>query len=93
MLKELGTEFYKGKKIDTLMVKGAVLNIECKLLKMEKLGDHTMVVGEALEASASEKKPLIYHRGKYWHLGKQMQKPPEAVREKISKLVEKYKKN
>ncbi|MBI2233271.1 MAG: flavin reductase family protein [Candidatus Aenigmarchaeota archaeon] len=93
VLKELGTEFYKGKKIDALMVKGAVLNIECKLLKMEKLGDHTMIVGEALEASANEKKPLIYHRGKYWHLGVQMQKPSEAVRERISRLVEKYKKN
>ena len=29
-LKELGFEFYKAKRITSLMIKGAVLNIECR---------------------------------------------------------------
>ena len=50
-LKELGFKFYKANKINTLMVEGAVLNIECKLMKEIPLGDHTMFVGEIVEVS------------------------------------------
>jgi hypothetical protein len=32
-LEELGYRFYKAKKIDTLMVYGAALNLECSLFK------------------------------------------------------------
>ncbi len=92
VLKELGTEFYKAKKIDTMMVKGATLNLECKLLKMEQLGDHTVFVGEVLEISATEKDPLIYHKLKYWRIGEQIQKPPQKVLDKVKKLTEKYQK-
>ena len=50
-LKELGFEFYNAKKIKTVMVKGAAMNAECKLANEYSLGDHTMFVGEVLEAS------------------------------------------
>src|SRR3990167_3230647 len=51
VLKELGVEFYKGKKINALMVKGASLNMECKLVESIKLGDHMAFVGEGGERS------------------------------------------
>ncbi len=93
VLKELGFEFYKARKIDVLMVKGAALNIECKLIKKMKLGDHVMFVGEAVEVSASEKEPLVYCSGKYNKIGEQVQKPPQKEIEKMRKIVEKYKKS
>ena len=92
VLKELGFKFYKAKNIKTLMVEGAVLNVECKLFKEISLGDHTMFVGEIVEASANDKDPLVYHNLKYYELGKNIPKPSEKELEKMKKLVEKYKK-
>jgi len=37
-LEELGFEFYKSKKIQAIMIKGASVNIECKLLRENTLG-------------------------------------------------------
>jgi len=91
-LKELGVEFYKAKNIDVLMVKGAALNLECRLVKEEELGDHTMLVGEVLDAKVSEKHPIIYHGLKYWTLGEQVKKPDEKALEKIKSTVEKHRK-
>ena len=92
ILKELGVEFYKAKKIDVLMVKGAALNVECKLVKEIELGDHIMFVGEALEVSSSEKDPLALSKGKYWKLTENIQKPAQGDLDKIEKVVEKHKK-
>lgn len=92
VLKGLGIEFYKAKKIKTLLVKGATLNLECRLIKAEKTGDHTMFVGEVVEASASGKEPLVYHGLKYWTFGEQIKKPGEETLAKINKLVEKHRK-
>ena len=92
-LKELGFEFYKAKKIDVMMPKGAAMNAECKLVKQEQLGDHIMFVGEIVEISGDENiKPVLYHNGKYWKLGENVQKPQAEVLEKIRKVVGKHKK-
>ncbi len=91
-MKELGVEFYKAKKIDALMVKGAAVNIECKLIKAIELGDHIAFVGEAVNLSVSDKQPIAYHGGKYYKLGDNIQKPSEGERERIRKIVEKYRK-
>jgi flavin reductase (DIM6/NTAB) family NADH-FMN oxidoreductase RutF len=57
---------YKAKKIDVPMVKGCALTAECKVTTIQKIGDHIMVVGEAVSAKFDEKKfPLIYTRGNY----------------------------
>lgn len=57
---------YRAKQIDVPMVKGCSLNAECKVTAIEKIGDHIMVVGEAVAAKFDEKKfPLIYTRGNY----------------------------
>jgi len=92
VLKELGYEFYKAKTINTLMVKGAALNAECKLVEEKLLGDHVMLVGEVVEASNSGKEPLAYHKGKYWRLDTPAHKPSDEEREKIGKIVEKHRK-
>lgn len=62
---------YKAKQIDVPMIKGCSLNAECKVTAIEKMGDHIMVVGEAISAKFDEKKfPLIYTRGNYRKLSR-----------------------
>lgn len=90
VLKDLGFMFYSGKKINALMVEGAALNVECKLVKQIPLGSHTMFVGEALEASASGKPPLAYCKGKYWALSDSIEKPSEVEIQKIQSTVTRH---
>jgi len=93
VLKELGFKFFPAKKIKVLLVKEAVLNMECRLVKEMVLGDHTMFVGEVLQAVLNAgKEPLAYHQTKYWKLGTTLPKPSEKEKEKIQKLLEKYNK-
>jgi len=62
---------YRAKHIDVPMIKGCALNAECKVTAIEKIGDHIMVVGEAISAKFDEKKfPLIYTRGNYRKLSR-----------------------
>ena len=90
-LKELGFEFYKAKRITSLMIKGAVLNVECRLYKEITLGDHITFVGEVIEASNNpDKVPLAYHGGKYWILNTNVVKPSNEERDRIKKVIEKY---
>ena len=92
-LEELGFNFYKAKKINTMMVKEAVLNAECKLIKEIDLGDHIMFVGEVIEASINkEKTPLALHKGQYGQVEFNIPKPTQEEREKMTKIIEKYKK-
>ena len=93
-LKELGYKFFKGKKTKLLMVEGAALQVECKLVKSIELGDRTMFVGEAVYVHpVSGKQPLIYHSGKYWKFGEQIHKPKENELKKIKEIVERNKIN
>lgn len=92
VLKGMGFEFYKAKKIGALMLKGAAMNAECRVVKSMPLGDHTMFVGEAIEASASDRAQLIFAGGRYWKFGENIQKPGQDTLDKISKLIEKYRK-
>ncbi|MBI3639805.1 MAG: flavin reductase family protein [Thaumarchaeota archaeon] len=63
-------EFLSSRKIKSPMIAGCIVNVECKLVTMKKLGDHTMVVGRAVTISYDEtKKPLIYHSGRYFRIG------------------------
>jgi flavin reductase (DIM6/NTAB) family NADH-FMN oxidoreductase RutF len=57
-------------KIKTPMIAGCTINAECKLVKMEKLGDHIMIVGKVVNIRHDDSKnPLIYHKGRYFGLG------------------------
>ncbi|OLD41912.1 MAG: hypothetical protein AUI60_00230, partial [Thaumarchaeota archaeon 13_1_40CM_2_39_4] len=93
-LEEFGYKFSQAKKIDALMVDGAVLNLECKLFKEISLGDHTMFVGEVVEASINrDKTPLALHGGKYGQVVYNIQKPSQNERDKISAVIAKYRKS
>jgi len=93
-LEELGFKFIKAKQIKPLMIKGAVLNVECKLFKEIPLGDHTMFVGEVVQASVNPgKEPVVYHQGKYWQIGQNILDPSSEELKKIKKIVQKFKKN
>ncbi len=92
LLKELGFEFYEGEKIKAPMIKGAVLNVELKLVKHEPLGDHVILIGEVLHSAVDESsRPLVYTGGKYWKIGENVQKPSQEILDSIKELVEKYK--
>jgi flavin reductase (DIM6/NTAB) family NADH-FMN oxidoreductase RutF len=91
LLKEAAlTVFYTAKSINVLMVQGAAMNAECKLMRQEELGDHIMFV-EVVEISADENiESLIYHNGRYRRLGESMSKPSADVLDTIEKLAKKY---
>jgi flavin reductase (DIM6/NTAB) family NADH-FMN oxidoreductase RutF len=92
-LKELGFEFYKAKAIKAIMIKGASVNIECKLLKEIPLGDHTTFIGEVIQASINaEKQPLAYHGGRYFIMNTNVAKASDEERERIRKIIAKHKK-
>ena len=92
-LKELGFEFYKANRINVVMIKGASVNIECKLIKELTLGDHTTFIGEVVEASNNpQKEPLAYYEGKYFIMNEKVEKPSDEERERMRQIVEKHKK-
>lgn len=93
LFKELGIIFYKANSIKTLMIRGAAMNAECKLVKREEIGDHIMFVGEVAEISAYENvKPLVYHNGRYWRLddNNKIQRPSPELLDKVKELANKY---
>lgn len=62
---------YAAKHFNLPMIRGCALNAECKVKMIRKVGDHIMVVGEALSAKFDEKRfPLIYTRGNYRKLSR-----------------------
>lgn len=93
ILSELGFQFKQAKIIKTLMLMDTVVNFECIVLHEILLGDHTMFVGEVVEAEwNSAKKPLAYHQGKYWEMTTNLEKPTNEHREKIKIFFDKNKK-
>jgi flavin reductase (DIM6/NTAB) family NADH-FMN oxidoreductase RutF len=65
---------YPATKIGAPMIEGCLLNVECRVIGKHVLG-HTLFIGEALWARFNpDKRPLIYHDAKYWHLGPQVAK-------------------
>jgi flavin reductase (DIM6/NTAB) family NADH-FMN oxidoreductase RutF len=92
--KEIGVVFYKANKIKALLIRGAAMNAECKLLAQEELGDHIMFVGEVIEITADENiRPLVYHNGMYWKLGDNLPRPRQEILDGIKQFAEKYKKD
>ncbi len=63
-------KFLKSRHIKTPIIAECVVNAECKLFAIKKLGDHTMVVGRVMAMIHDEtKKPLVYHTGRYYQIG------------------------
>ena len=46
----------------------AIAWVDCRLANTFDGGDHTIFVGEVLDAATREARPLVYYKGKYYHL-------------------------
>lgn len=63
------------------LISGCVVNAICKLTKIEKVGDHNMVLGRVISIKYDEsKKPLAYHRNRYFHLGAVIEPSRKRIR-------------
>lgn len=47
------------------IIDGVIGTVECRIRQRHDGGDHTIVVGEILNASASGDRPLLFFQGKY----------------------------
>ncbi len=71
----------KPKKIKIPLIRDCVLSAECRLIMKKTIGDHVMIVGKVVQIQYDKtKKPLIYHRNRYFRTGA----PIEPDRKKIS---------
>lgn len=50
------------------IIDGALGYVECEITQCHDGGDHTIVVGEILNASAGGDRPLLFFKGKYQRL-------------------------
>lgn len=93
VLEEMGFQFQSAGNINVLMTEGTAANFECRLAYQHTMGDHTLFVGQVLNATHHpNKRPLIYHHGKYWVLETPAQKTSEEEREKINILYQQHRK-
>jgi flavin reductase (DIM6/NTAB) family NADH-FMN oxidoreductase RutF len=91
ILKEMGVQFYPSKSIKPSLLRGAAINIECRLLEAKELGDHTMFIGEMVSIETDPaKEPLLYSFGKYYHVGERLHKPEQGVLDRIEQLKAKF---
>lgn len=90
VLKELGVTFYPAGSIDVLMIKGAAMTAECRLVQLVDIGDHPLLIGQAVSVTDHESKPLLYHQGKYFDLGKRLQKPDSQTLVHFEDVIKKY---
>ncbi len=57
-------ETYEAKEIRAPMIRGCLLNAECRLVQQVPMGDHTAFVGEVVAFSVDpSKRPLVLHKG------------------------------
>lgn len=68
------------------------MNLECKLLKKIRFGDHIMFAGTVVAGKTTNEKPLVYHIGKYWELTKMVKRVSKKKRQFMKGIVENYKK-
>ncbi len=62
------------------LIAGCIINTECKLFMIKKIGDHTMIVGKVTSIRYDKaKKPLIYHNNRYFRVGQMI----EPVRDEV----------
>jgi flavin reductase (DIM6/NTAB) family NADH-FMN oxidoreductase RutF len=72
---------YRAAKINVPMLRDCVLNAECKVRSIRKVGDHIMVVGQAVTAKFDDSKlPLVYTRGNYRKLTGKIESGRRTVR-------------
>jgi len=70
----------RPQKIKTPLIAGCTINAECRLVMKKKLGDHVMFVGKVVSIKHDDsKKPLIYHKGRYFGLNASIEPHREVV--------------
>jgi flavin reductase ActVB len=50
---------------DIPLIDGAVAHLECRHHAQHDAGDHTILVGEVIDATVSEHRPLVHHLRRY----------------------------
>ena len=76
----------KSRYIKASMISGCIINAECRLIAMKKLGDHTMMVGKVISIKYNKtKKPLVYHIGKYHRIGSVIEPFRQVI--KVNKMT------
>ena len=66
---------FQSKYIKAPLIEGSISNYECKVIDEFKMGDHAAFVGKVLEGYYDdEKKPLVFHHGKFFHLGEKIKR-------------------
>ncbi len=72
-------ETFPSKRIRAPLIRGALLNAECRLVAHYPAGDHTAFLGEVVEFSVDpEKAPLVLHRGSR-RLGERIPRIPRVI--------------
>lgn len=57
------------------LISGSISNFECRVINEYRTGDHAAFIGEVLAGYYdSSLKPLIFHNGKFWHLGERIRR-------------------
>jgi flavin reductase (DIM6/NTAB) family NADH-FMN oxidoreductase RutF len=92
LLTDLGFGFSEGRQTRVVLPEGASFTAECRLVNSFVLGDHTLFVGEILEASASGEEPLVYHGRNYFKIGEGIERPGEEFMTKLGEKVAKREK-
>ena len=47
------------------LIEGAICTIECRVKEQVPGGDHSIFIGEVVDAQTGEGKPLVYYRSGY----------------------------
>lgn len=56
---------YRAEKTGAPVLEAALAWIDCRVTQTIEAGDHTIFIGEVLDADAHEGDPLVYYRGGY----------------------------
>ncbi len=70
---EAGARFERTRH-GTPMLQGSLAYLECRLHSAEEAGDHTIFIAEVEDVVVREGEPLLFFRGKYRELGKDVEK-------------------
>ncbi|HZD39304.1 MAG TPA: flavin reductase family protein [Terriglobales bacterium] len=62
-----GLEWYEGSNGAAILA-GVIGYVECRMTEWHEGGDHTIIVGEIVNARASGGRPLLFFQGKYQRL-------------------------
>jgi len=52
------------------VLEGTLLQLSCEVVASHVAGDHTIFIGEVVEAEIHEGKPLLYFGGEYRHMAR-----------------------